>query len=288
MDNMIVDEPTRSEHDTVQELPIRTRPSDLDGEDSEMLDAGLSDTESVDIIVDPEFATEIPEPNTELYEDSGDDAQNVGRDRIILVRVIFYNHFATQPFHVPARKGHTMGSMLRAIHKKLPATTIENRFDEKLEYVPAQDSQYEPLFILQEASFRTPAMRRTKWVVVKPNTNNKAYYRWFDRNVIRGSEMELKMEVRIRDIEAIEQMEDLAAAGRDEAVIEGRRYVKIDIDKLWDPDVFWRYVEHSKTVAVQSIDLTKPSTAEWFPERDGPIDQMPQAWKQWAPASQAS
>ncbi|KAK4935759.1 hypothetical protein LTR10_023259 [Elasticomyces elasticus] len=169
-----------------------------------------------------------------------------------------------------------MGSTMRAIHKKLPATTIENRFDEKLEHIPAQDSPYVPLFLLQEASFKTPNMRRTKWVVAMPNGTNKAYYRWFERNVLRGSEMELKMEVRMGDIEAIEQMEDWAAAGRNEVVMEARRYCKIDIGKLLDPDVLWRYVEHSKTVPVQSLDLIVPSTAEWFPERDGPINRQQQ------------
>jgi len=117
-------------------------------------------------------------------------------------------------------------------------------------------------------------MRRTKWMVAVPNFNNMTYYRWFKRNVIRGNEMELKVEVRMGDIEAIEQMETLAAAGRDEVAMEGPRYVKIDIGKLLDPDVLWRYVEHSKTVAVQSVDLTQPSTAEWFPERDGPINRQ--------------
>ncbi|KAK4935758.1 hypothetical protein LTR10_023258 [Elasticomyces elasticus] len=89
MDAMIVDEPARNEQQNVLALPIRARPSEFDGEDTEMRDDGPSDTESVDIKVDPEFA-ETAQPSTELFEeDSEDDAQNVARNHKILIRVVF-------------------------------------------------------------------------------------------------------------------------------------------------------------------------------------------------------
>lgn len=236
--------------------------------------------EEMEIEVDEEMEMDVDEEELDLITDAksgpanntkdGAEAENTThnqdvlnpRGANVLIRICFNNKYASAPFAVPAHHAQRMWQVLEIAQEKMPWLNFENTLDGSGLKVLA-----EPLFLLQETSFNTYLMRCSPWITTLNNSGGTPYLHWYRRNIQRGEEAVLKIEVRLRTDGKVENYDLFRRAGNGELSLNNRGYHPLNIEHN-DFVEIWELL--SNNMGDQTGVLhprTEPGTATFFPER---------------------
>lgn len=202
------------------------------------------------------------------------DAQSNPRGVSLHSRIVFNDKYATKSFDIPAHQGQKMSMMLQRIQEMFPQIRVTGRDDIDDGFHPSSPNGKPALFLihntaflLQETTYKSPSMRRTRWSTSR--TAHRTIYRhWYNRNVIRGTAPTLTVEVRLWTAGAEDRLQLLGAAGRGEAHMDNEQFLFLDMQHVTDENGL-RTLLCTQEVEPMTIPV-EPGTLEVFPARENP------------------